>query len=278
MKAFVLILVVVVISAGIWYWNKFELEIRNNTSDIVAPIASKDDLIILESPRLGTNIKSPLTVRGRARGNWYFEASFPVKIYDANNKLLGQAPVQAIGEWMTTEYVPFDTSFSFATPTTRTGRLVLEKDNASGLPEHDNSLEIPVTFASYATTSVEAGTKIKLYYYNPSLDNSACSIHGLVAIERIIPNTTRPLTDAIQFLLLGEKSQGFTTEFPLDGLALQNAAIVNGVATLTFADPQNKTTGGSCRVSNMRNQIEATAKQFSSVKSVKILPETIFQP
>lgn len=103
-------------------------------------------LIQVSSPLPNQKVTSPLTVSGKAVGYWYFEASFPVKILDANGKELGIVPVQAIGEWMTTEFVPFKTTLSFEKPTTKTGTVVFMKDNPSGLAEKDASLSIPVSF------------------------------------------------------------------------------------------------------------------------------------
>lgn len=146
---------------------------------------------------------------------------------------------------------------------------------------------VRVTTLTYVSRPPEAGLPVKLYYYNPSLDQgpggAQCTATGLVAVERIIPQTTKPLTDAITLLLRGElsneeRAQGITTEFPLAGVALTNATIVSGIVTLTFADPDNTTGGGSCRVSILRHQIDATAKQFPSVTSVRIMPEELFQP
>lgn len=133
----------------------------------------------------------------------------------------------------------------------------------------------------------ETNTTIKLYFYNPQLDQGSggvqCSKNGLVAVERVIPKTNTPLQDSIKLLLRGEltdeeKSQGITTEFPLTGVSLLGATIQNEIATLQFSDPQNKTGGGSCRVTILWAQIEATAKQFSTVKSVRFMPEELFQP
>lgn len=130
-------------------------------------------------------------------------------------------------------------------------------------------------------------TTVKLYFYNPQLDQGPggvqCSKNGLVAVERVIPKTDTPLQDSIKLLLQGEltdkeKSQGITTEFSLSEINLIGATIQNEIVTLQFSDPQNKTGGGSCRVSILRAQIEATAKQFSTVKSVRLMPEELFQP
>ncbi|MCR4330791.1 MAG: GerMN domain-containing protein [Patescibacteria group bacterium] len=131
------------------------------------------------------------------------------------------------------------------------------------------------------------GIAIRLYYYNPANDQGPggvqCSKNGLVAVERVIPETSTPLTETIKLLLRGEisqeeKIQGITSEFPLAGVSLISASIQDGVATLTFSDPQNKTSGGSCRVAILWAQIEATAKQFETVKSVRFVPEELFQP
>jgi len=108
----------------------------------------KKDLIILTSPRPNDLISSPLQITGEARGNWYFEASFPVKIRDSNGKELGVVPAQALGDWMTTDFVPFRAILVFEKPTTQYGTLILKKDNPSGLPQFDDELYIPVKFSN----------------------------------------------------------------------------------------------------------------------------------
>lgn len=138
------------------------------------------------------------------------------------------------------------------------------------------------------TKPSERGIPIRLYYYNPSRDtdpagNIICSAAGLEYVERVLPHTTTPLKDSLQLLLRGEISdeervRGITSEFPLLGVRLEAARIEEGVATLTFSDPNHKTGGGSCRVAILWAQVAATAKQFSSVKEVRFLPEELFQP
>ena len=112
----------------------------------VGNVLEKASLIELDRPRPNELIKSPLVIEGRARGNWYFEASFPVKIIDGNGNVLATAPAQAQGEWMTTEFVPFRVEISFPEPATEKGMLVLEKDNPSGLPGNADELRIPIRF------------------------------------------------------------------------------------------------------------------------------------
>jgi hypothetical protein len=107
----------------------------------------KRDLVRITTPRPNAVITSPLSISGEARGNWYFEASFPIELRDANGKVLVQHYAEAQGEWMTTEFVPFKSTISFTKPAPGTkGMLILRKDNPSGLPEHDDALMIPVQF------------------------------------------------------------------------------------------------------------------------------------
>lgn len=103
-------------------------------------------LVRIAAPRPNAEIVSPLVVTGEARGNWYFEASFPVRLLDGNGKEIAVIPAQAQGDWMTTDFVPFRAELIFVAPNTKEGTLVLEKDNPSGLPEYADEVRIPVRF------------------------------------------------------------------------------------------------------------------------------------
>ncbi len=118
----------------------------------VAPTSSNtkaeiEDLISVDAPTINAAVSSPLTISGKARGYWFFEASFPIELQDADGKKIAEAPAQAQGEWMTEEYVPFTLSLTFpAQKAGSKGTLILHKDNPSGEPQNDRSLSIPVTF------------------------------------------------------------------------------------------------------------------------------------
>lgn len=106
----------------------------------------KSDLIKVDAPMPDEIVKSPLTVKGVARGYWFFEASFPVSLLDGNGNQIALGIAQAEGEWMTTEFVPFKVELNFDKPATSAGELILKKDNPSGLEENDDELIIPVKF------------------------------------------------------------------------------------------------------------------------------------
>jgi hypothetical protein len=245
---------------------------------------SHDDKIRVAGPLPDQEVASPLTVTGEARGNWYFEASFPVKLFDADGKELAAVPAQAQGEWMTEDFVPFKAELTFTALATATGTLVLKKDNPSGLPQYDDEISIPVKFSGPAGPQ----RTIDLYFYDSSKDrdetgNVLCSRQGLAPVQRNIPLTKTPIQDAVRLLLRGdltaeERAAGISTEFPLPGVELKGASLKDGVLTLAFVDPDNRTGGGSCRVGILWSQIEATAKQFPEVSSVRFMPEELFQP
>ena len=244
---------------------------------------SPSGLVKITSPRANQTVQSPLTITGEARGVWFFEASFPIKILDESGKILGQGIAQAKSDWMTEEFVPLEAKIDFEAPATEKGFLVLKKDNPSGLPEHDEEFRIPIVLEK-----TQAQQTVSLYYYNSKLDkdeagNIMCSRQGLVQVQRKIPVTQTPIQDTIRLLLKGEltdeeRFSGINTEYPLEGLSLEGASLKDGVLTLQFNDPSNRTGGGSCRVGILWFQIEATAKQFAGVQQVRFLPEELFQP
>lgn len=110
------------------------------------PTAVVEPMITVSAPSSNATIVSPLTVTGSARGTWYFEASFPIELWDASGNMLVQTHGQAQGEWMTENFVPFTSTLTWATTTATSGTLILRRDNPSGLPEHDRSVSIPVLF------------------------------------------------------------------------------------------------------------------------------------
>lgn len=122
-------------------------------TDIQAHIDSKADMIRLVLPAAGSAIASPLTLTGFARGGWYFEATFPILLTNWNGLIIAEGFATADTDWMTNEFVPFTAVLEFVNPYNpgdpdfmRRGSLILQKSNASGLPEHDDALEIPVQF------------------------------------------------------------------------------------------------------------------------------------
>jgi len=116
--------------------------------DVFAEIEAKKDLIVVEDLEPYDMIESPLSITGQARGYWYFEGSFSVHFINSEGEEVSVAIATADDEWMTEEFVPFTATLEFETPEIGArGVLQFRKANASGLPEHDDVLEIPVMYA-----------------------------------------------------------------------------------------------------------------------------------
>lgn len=136
------------------FWSYFYFETRDGTSFERNTPAMYKDIVTLFSPLPGDAIASPLRILGEARGNWYFEASFPIILTNWDGLIIAEGfataqvnPADGGAGWMTTNYVPFDATLEFETPEYGdVGYLILKKDNPSGLPEHDDAFEIQVRF------------------------------------------------------------------------------------------------------------------------------------
>ena len=127
----------------------------SQTTEAVPPLPTigttkeaQPPMITINTPLPNTKATSPLEITGRARGNWYFEASFPIKLIDENGNIMAASHAQAQGDWMTENFVPFTSTLTWSsTSTTATsGMLIFMHDNPSGLPENDTEVRVPVTF------------------------------------------------------------------------------------------------------------------------------------
>lgn len=137
------------------HWQIYDivgiLSIKANADD-------KSDLIKVQTPLSNQRITSPFEVRGRARGTWFFEASFPIVLVDWDGKIIAQGHADAVldpndpnSTWMTEDFVAFKATLEFENPSfeadfSKRGSLILQKNNPSGLPQNDDALEIPVRF------------------------------------------------------------------------------------------------------------------------------------
>ena len=151
-KIFLGLLVAGLVAGGIFIWVKYP-ELKTGIKNQNAPEATKvpspakndSGTIEVSSPLPQQTIGSPVSFSGRASG-WYFEGSFPVRVYDADGSLLGASIATAQSDWMTADMVEFKGSVSFSAPKGKTGSIMFLKDNPSGLPENDENFIIPIKF------------------------------------------------------------------------------------------------------------------------------------
>jgi hypothetical protein len=125
---------------------------------ISEPVKNAQDTIEVLVPQIKQVVSSPFLVTGKAKGMWFFEASFPIKILDQDGTLLGTGIATAQGNWMTEDFVDFKSIIEFTSPKGKTGNIIFMKDNPSGLPENDESFIIPITFSQAASAARPSGT------------------------------------------------------------------------------------------------------------------------
>lgn len=106
---------------------------------------SGNDKIHVFTPSAGETLSTPFEITGEAVGSWYFEGFFPITIVTSDNTEIYSGAVQAKGEWMTEDFVPFSlTVEDLDDNAAETGKIIFQKDNPSGLPENDDSFELEV--------------------------------------------------------------------------------------------------------------------------------------
>lgn len=115
--------------------------------DTTTPTSATQPLsarVTITEPLSGSAVGKTFTVSGKAPGNWYFEASFPIMVRDMNDNVIGRTHANAQGDWMTTELVAFTTTVQLEGSYKGPATLILMRDNPSGLPENDDSISIPI--------------------------------------------------------------------------------------------------------------------------------------
>lgn len=134
------IVLIALIGLGGWWW-------LTKNQKPVSYTSLKGEVVKVQTPRANEKISSPLTVSGEVKGNWSFEANLPVALTDANGQVIATGFVTLQGDWMTTDYVPFQGTLSFVkSSSAKQGYLVLKKDNPSGQADLDDAVKIPVRF------------------------------------------------------------------------------------------------------------------------------------
>lgn len=119
-------------------------------------------------------------------------------------------------------------------------------------------------------------TQISVFFQNPTLANDP----NLIDCGRVFPvlrNVERVpgiARQALQELIIGptesERGDGYISAIPKEiGLHINSVNLENGILTIEFNRPPFM--GGSCALAGVVSQITQTAKQFSSVRDVKML-------
>lgn len=262
------------------YYFKPSSEPALNEGGLVDDISQDNtDMIKVLSPLRNTIVSGPIEIRGEARGGWYFEADFPIKLYDSAGNLLASAVASAQSDWMTEDFVPFKATIDYTLLEESDGVLVLEKDNPSGLVENHDEIRVPLRLSPrVATTSVQV-------FFSNTYFGSNTDCNQVYPVTRQVESTPAIGRAAIEELIKGvteeEYAQGYRSGVN-NNVSIQSLVIDQGVARIDLSSALEQNIGGSCFVAAIRSQITETLKQFPTVTGVEISidgrTEDILQP
>jgi len=102
--------------------------------------------VLITEPQIAQIVTSPLTIKGKVRGTWFFEANIPILLKDENGEVLAQMGYMTSENWQTSDYINVETTLKFPAPSTDYGVLEIHNDNPSGMPENEKVYKVPIRF------------------------------------------------------------------------------------------------------------------------------------
>lgn len=247
-------------------------------------LSERGDVIYLENIESGDILSVDDVIQGRAPSSWFFEGTFPVRIFDKKGDELAALFAVADGDWMQEGYIPFTLELHSNLIDLDEESIVVfqfEKDNPSGLDENADYAKITLTLKTKENAET---VSFKVFFPNNEMsDMMDCSL--VFPIVREVPYTVAVGRAALEELFKGlagtEPDDGYFTNIP-NGVTIQSLTINDGVASVDLSSELEEGVGGSCRVTSIRAQITETLKQFTTVDTVIISidgrTEDILQP
>ncbi|HLP86934.1 MAG TPA: Gmad2 immunoglobulin-like domain-containing protein [Candidatus Paceibacterota bacterium] len=139
---FLVIAIALVIFIFIYKNNKPNSQ-NNNVNINTEVEGNKQDLIYF-SITPGQKVSGLTTFVGSVKNAYFFEANILVNVLDANKNVLKSGHANATTDWMTTEPVSFEGNIDFSGLPKGPAYIEIHNDNASGLPENDKNILIPI--------------------------------------------------------------------------------------------------------------------------------------
>jgi hypothetical protein len=145
----ILVVVLLALLGGVVYFLQKEPkeEVVEVSDDLVFEneiLGNKFDLINF-SVLPGSNIAAgELAFNGTIQGAYFFEGNIQISILDQNKNVLKGGYATATGEWMTAGPVDFAGTIDLTGLPQGSAYFEIHNDNASGLPENDKFIQIPI--------------------------------------------------------------------------------------------------------------------------------------
>jgi hypothetical protein len=255
--------------------KKTETEAANEklSSEMGKEPVSPDEVLV-EHPTIGAGIVSPVTVKGEALGNWFFEASFPIEVINDAGEVLSTGIAQAKGEWMMEGYVPFEAEISFDAPVGRNGFLVFRNDNPSGDPALAKAYRLPVSFlAEKPATEIEKTVTVGVFFGSEELNPGAEDCSLVFPVERTVSASGDVPRATLEELFKGPSIDDLDDKYYTSinpGVSINSLSVSSSTAKIDLSSELDEGVAGSCRVAAIRSQIERTLRQFLVLQEVII--------
>ncbi len=222
---------------------------------------TQDNDIVIEVPVENAAIADAfIDVAGRAKS-----AGGPlhVRIKNTAGEVVTESDLE-VNAMDGNSYGRFGKTLSFVT--TLSGDVTIEISRASG------NGETIVRHVHAGTLSTSDGLTVKVYFAQSIPEGNDCGV--VYPVERKIDNQSAAFRAVLETLLKGptieEKSAGYVTSIPSGVLLKSAVADGDGVVTADFTRTLERGVTGSCRISAIRSQIDATLRQFPEVRDVVI--------
>lgn len=106
-------------------------------------LGNRDDLISF-SIEPNSRVHGIISYRGIIKGGYFFEANILIGVADINKKIILQSNAMATTDWMTAGPVSFEGNINFGSLPKGSAYIQIHNDNASGLPENNKFILIPI--------------------------------------------------------------------------------------------------------------------------------------
>ena len=149
-RILIIVIIIVLLAIIFLFTKKVNAPVVENNNIIIKQenknieiLGNKLDLVSF-SIIPGSKVSGVMSYRGSVKGGYFFEANILINILDMNKKVLKTSNAVATSNWMTAEPVLFEGNIDFTRLTKGPAYFEIHNDNASGLPENDKSILIPI--------------------------------------------------------------------------------------------------------------------------------------
>lgn len=147
----VLTIFIVLALGALFYAFFFVADYQTEVTEVPTPTppstpqieGNRQDLVSF-SVKPGDKVSGVLAYEGVIQGAYFFEANILINILDKNKNVLKADHTMATTDWMTAGPVSFGGIIDLTGLPKGEAYFEIHNDNASGLPEHDKFIRIPI--------------------------------------------------------------------------------------------------------------------------------------